>query len=137
MLVDATVVERRDGRWKRYTYNGVWQAVYQHNDIGEKAKLLIEIEIAFIMDTACAERWFSLMANLKDKKRNRMNDQLLNQLMFICLHAPKDILALKKIVNDIRLIWKASKDRYRKKWAQWEVVADQMALDELAINEDF
>jgi hypothetical protein len=136
-VVVQLVVERRDGRWKRYTYNGVWQAVYQHNDIGGKAKLLIEIEIAFIMDTACAERWFSLMANLKDKKRNRMNDQLLNQLMFICLHAPKDILALKKIVNDIRLIWKASKDRYRKKWAQWEVVADQMALDELAINEDF
>ena len=136
-VVVQLVVERRDGRWKRYTYNGVWQAVYQHNDIGGKAKLLIEIEIAFIMDTACAERWFSLMANLKDKKRNRMNDQLLNQLMFICLHAPKDILALKKIVNDIRLIWKASKDRYKKKWAQWEVVADQMALDELAINEDF
>jgi hypothetical protein len=136
-VVVQLVVERRDGRWKRYTYNGVWQAVYQHNDIGEKAKLLIEIEIAFIMDTACAERWFSLMANLKDKKRNRMNDQLLNQLMFICLHAPKDILALKKIVDDIRLIWKASKDRHRKKWAQWEVVADQMALDELSINEDF
>ena len=61
------MVERRDGRWKRYTYNGVWQAVYQHNDIGEKAKSLIEIEIDFIMGTACAERWFSLMANLKDK----------------------------------------------------------------------
>ena len=62
------VVDRREGRWKRYKYNDVWQAVHKHNDTGEKAKLLIEIEIAFALDTACAERWFSLMAILKDKK---------------------------------------------------------------------
>ena len=123
--------------WKRYKYNDVWQAVHKHNDTGEKAKLLIEIEIAFALDTACAERWFSLMAILKDKKRNRLDDDLLNKLMFICLHAPKSILALKAVVNDIILIWKENKDRYKAKWATWEAVATQMECDELDINKDW
>ena len=81
--------------------------MYNHSDTsdtGAKAQFLVELEFALAVDTACAERWFSLMANLKDKKRNRMDDGLLNKLMFICLHAPKDILALKTIVNDIRWI---------------------------------
>ena len=78
-----------------------------------------------------------LMAILKDKKRNRMDDALLNKLMFICLHAPKSITALKNIVDDVRLIWKEKKDRYKAKWVEWEAVADEMALDELALNEHY
>ena len=131
------VVDRREGRWRRYTYNELWQAVHKHNDTGEKAKLLIEIEIAFALDTACAERWFSLMAILKDKKRNRLDDDLLSKLMFICLHAPKSSLALKVIVNDIRMIWKENKDRYKAKWSTWEAVTNQMDRDELDINKDW
>ena len=100
-LVTQTIIDRRDGRWKRYSYNDLWKAVYLHSDTGPKAQLLNEIEMAFAIDTACAECWFSLMANLKEKKRNRMESKLLNKLMFICLHAPKIILALKTIVNDI------------------------------------
>ena len=94
-------------------------------------------EMAIALDTACAERWFSKMAILKDKKRNRMDDALLNKLMFICLHAPKSITALKNIVDDVRLIWKEKKDRYKAKWVEWEAVADEMALDELALNEHY
>jgi hypothetical protein len=123
------VIDKRDGRWKRHSYNDVWKAMLQHADTGGAAKLLIEIKMAIALDTACAERWFSLMAELKDKKRNRMNDELLNKLMFICLHAPRSILALKEVVNDIRLIWKRAKDSYKKKLAEWEAVADQMAAD--------
>ena len=100
-LVTQTIIDRRDGRWKRYSYNNLWKAVYLHSDTGPKAQLLNEIEMAFAIDTACAECWFSLMANLKERKRNRMESKLLNKLMFICLHAPKIILALKTIVNDI------------------------------------
>ena len=66
-----------------------------------------------------------------------MDSKLLNKLMFICLHAPKNILALKSIVNDIRIIWAEGKDRYKKKWCEWEEVVDQMALDALEINEGF
>jgi hypothetical protein len=43
--------------------NDLWKAVYLHADTGPKAQLLIEIEMIFAMATACAERWFSLMAN--------------------------------------------------------------------------
>jgi hypothetical protein len=46
-------------------------------------------------NTTQPERWFSTMAILKEKKRNRMDDALLNKLMFICLHALKSITALK------------------------------------------
>ena len=107
----SLVLERRDGRWKRKSYNDLWQAVYQHAEVGALAKLLIEMEIAIALDTAVAERWFSLMALLKDKRRNRMNDDVLNRLMCVCCHAPKSILALKTVVNDIRGIWLGSKDR--------------------------
>ena len=135
--VTSLVAEQRDKKWRRYTYDQIWKAVYNHSDTGAKAQFLIELEFALAVDTACAERWFSLMANLKDKKRHRMNDGLLNKLMFICLHAPKDISALKTIVNDIRLIWRANKDRYKKKWQSWEVVVNQMELDQLQINEKY
>ena len=46
------VVEKRDGRWKRKTYNDLWAAVYQHNEAGNVAKFLIEIEMAIALDTA-------------------------------------------------------------------------------------
>ena len=46
-------------------------------------------------NTTQPERWFSTMAILKEKKRNRMDDALLNKLMFICLHALKSITALR------------------------------------------
>lgn len=131
------IVDKRDGRWKRHSYNDIWKSVLQHADTGKAAQLLIEIEMAIALDTACAERWFSLMAEMKNKKRNRMNDELLNKLMFICLHAPRSILALKEVVNDIRLIWKEGKDRYKKKWAEWEAVVDQMADDELHLNDQY
>ena len=72
-----------------------------------------------------------------EQKRNRLDDELLNKLMFICLHAPKSILALKVIVNDIRMIWKENKDRYKAKWSTWEAVANQMDCDELDINKDW
>ena len=64
-----------------------------------------------------------------------MDSKSLNKLTFICLYAPKNILALKTNVNDIRIIWAEGRDRYKKKWAEWGEVVYQMALDALEINE--
>ena len=50
-------------------------------------RLLLSVPI----DTSCCERWFSLMKRLKNKMRNRMNQELLRNLMCICLHGPKDV----------------------------------------------
>ena len=80
------VLERRDGRWKKKSYNDLGQAMYQHAEVGAVVRLLIGMEIAIALDTAIAERWFSLMALLKDKRRNRMNDDVLNKLMSVCCH---------------------------------------------------
>ena len=50
-------------------------------------RLLLSVPI----DTSCCERWFSVMKRLKNKMRNRMNQELLRNLMCICLHGPKDV----------------------------------------------
>ena len=92
------------------------------------------MEIAIALDTAVAERWFSLMALLKDKRRNRMNKDVLNKLVFVCCHAPKSMLVSKTIVHDIRVIWLEAKDRYKKKWTEWETTVSEMEFDELDIN---
>ena len=63
-----------------------------------------------------------------------MNQELLSTLMFFCLHAPKDVYALKKIVNEVRIIWARNKDRYKGKWVEWKPTVDAMEYDELEIN---
>ena len=62
------------------------------------------MKIVIALDVAVAERRFSLMALLRDKRRNRMNADVLNKLMSVTVlsYAPKSILAFKTIVNDIR-----------------------------------
>ena len=82
----SLVLERRDSRWKRKSYNDLWQAVYQHAEVGALVKLLIRMEIAIAF---VAERWISLMALLRDKRRNRMNDDVLNKLMSVCCYMPQ------------------------------------------------
>ena len=63
-----------------------------------------------------------------------MNDAVLNKLVFVCCHAPKSMLVLKTIVDDIRIIWLGGKDRYKKKWTEWETTVSEMEFDELNIN---
>jgi hypothetical protein len=59
------------------------------------------------------------------------------QSMSCCVLSVSCSVALKNIVDDVRLIWKEKKDRYKAKWVEWEAVADEMALDELALNEHY
>ena len=47
---------------------------------------------------------------------------------------PKACLFLKTIVDDIRVIWLEAKDRYKKKWTEWETTVSEMEFDELNIN---
>ena len=133
-MVVSLVQANRKKCWRRHDYLEVWEAAYKHSTTGNTAQLLIEIEQSTALDTSCAERWFSLMARLKDKRRNRMNQELLSTLMFFCLHAPKDVYALKKIVDEVRIIWAKSKDRYKGKWVEWKPTVDEMEFDELEIN---
>ena len=43
----------------------------------------------------------------------------------------------RECAMQIDLIWKEKKDRYKAKWVEWEAVADEMTLDELALNEHY
>ena len=81
------------------------------------------------MDTSCAERWFSLMNLIKDKRHSRMNTALLNDLMFICTHAPKSICQLKSVLIDILVLWEeeSERGRYQGKWSEdTECVIDDL-----------
>ena len=121
----ATVVRPGASQWievvrlmrdqpTRLSYRGRWQKVATSKEIGSVAKLLIEIEIAIVRDTSACERWFSLMNRLKDKRRNRLNTGILDDLMFICLHAPRNLDQLKAMCPQILNLWSESTDRYKK-----------------------
>ena len=70
------------------------------------------------------------MKRLKSRLRNRVNTELLNNLMMICLHAPKDLKSLKCMLPAILDIWEASskKGRYTSKWVSsgWSDVLNEM-----------
>ena len=121
----------------KFQYSTVWQKVSESSEVGSAAKLLIDIDQATARDTSCCERWFSLMNRLKDKRRNRMNTEMLNNLMFLCLHAPRDIKQLQKCMPDIIKIWKedSKRGRYKARWVQWEATVAEMNHEEEVINE--
>ena len=101
-----------------FSYDDRWERALSSQKVGRVAEFLIELELDFPMDTSCAERWFSLMNLVKDKRRNRMNTALLNDLMFICTHAPKSISQLKSVMIDILVLWEEEPERgrYHGKW---------------------
>ena len=110
----ATVVRLMRDQPTRLTYRERWGKVATSKELGNAAKLLIEIEIAIVRDTSACERWFSLMNRLKDKRRNRLNTELLDDMMFICLHASRRMETLKAMCPAILEIWSESTDRYKK-----------------------
>ena len=128
----ALLLYVRDLPWKSGTYAEIWQRILLASDssVGAAAKFLVEIERSIAMDTSCAERWFSLMKRLKSRLRNRMNTELLNNLMMVCLHAPKDLKSLKSMLPAILDIWEASskRGRYTSKWVSsgWPDVLNEM-----------
>ena len=81
--------------------------VVLNGNIGDWALLIIEIKQAMVMDTSCAERWFSLMGRLKNNPWNVMSHDLLDALMVLCTHLPKDVQALKKILPGVIDTWRA------------------------------
>ena len=117
----------------KQSYELVWQKVAMSSSIGSAPKLLLEIEQSMSRDTSCNERWFSLMNRLKDKRRNRMSSEVMDDLMFICLHAPKSIHQIKPLLPNIIEIWKEQskcRGRYAAKWKRLETVVEEMKYDE-------
>ena len=122
-----------EGMSLSFDYAKRWQRAL-NSEIGKIGKFLIELELSFAMDTSCAGRWFSLMILIKDKRRSRMNTALLNDLMFICTHAPKSISQLKSVLIDILVLWEEESDRgrYQGKWSQdTECVIDDLKHQQL------
>ena len=117
-------------------YHDRWKRALNSLEIGKTAKFLIELELSFAMDTSCAERWFSLMNLIKSKRRSRMNTDLLNDLMFICTHAPKSISQLKSILLDVLVLWESEskRGRYKGKWEEeaLPVIQDLESEQEIA-----
>ena len=75
--------------WPKLGYRGVWKKVMLHADTGPVAKLLVEIDGAIALDTSCVKMWIGLLGRVKNSRRSRMSGCLLNNLMFIRLHAPR------------------------------------------------
>ena len=65
-----------------------------------------------------------------------MNTDLLNDLMFICTHAPKSISQLKSILLDVLVLWESEskRGRYKGKWEEeaLPVIQDLESEQEIA-----
>jgi hypothetical protein len=134
------VVDMQPGA-RKLSFSDVWTKAHASDEVDSLAKLLIQIEIVFLIDTSAGERWFSLMNQLKWKRRNRLDDQVLNDLMFVILHAPKSIVELKKLCPEILRVWSELSvgGRYSKSWRTKQGnTVDEMNFDETRMHqEDF
>jgi hypothetical protein len=66
-----------------------------------------------------------------------MNTEMLDNLMFLCLHAPKDVKQLKACMPAIIQIWKddCKRGRYSACWKHWAATVDEMNHQEEILNE--
>ena len=124
--------------WKKLGYKRVWQKACLSDDMEPAARLLLKIEHSTALDTSCVERWIGLMGRIKAVRRNRMCLDVLNDLMFIRLHAPRCMLQLKELCPQIIQIWEAAskRGRYQSKWKLWESTLDQMNIDEELLSSE-
>ena len=89
---------------------------YLNSNFPELIKL-IEFYLVLPMSSVEAERGFSVVFDVKSKKRNRMQMKLLSALIFIQQHSPK--LEVDPKTNEDFLFrahkrWREAKNRYKK-----------------------
>ena len=91
----------------------LWDFYFQYRETFPHLWKLVQILLVLPLNTAACERGFSLMNIVKTDRRNRLSDELLDQLMVVSLLAAKKTEQEEaKIVCEAIKLWHSKKKRY-------------------------
>ena len=94
--------------------NSLWDFYFQYRNTFTELWKLVQILLVLPLNTAACERGFSLMNIVKTDRRNRLSDELLDQLMVISLHAKYTSSEgdEAELISAASKLWHSKKQRY-------------------------
>ena len=117
--------EKLEEEWMRFKFikfpatslqiaqRSLWDFYFQYRETFPHLWKLVQILLVLPLNTAACERGFSLMNIVKTDRRNRLSDELLDQLMVVSLLAAKKTEQEEtKIVCEAIKLWHSKKKRY-------------------------
>ncbi len=96
---------------KKLDNDRIIQIVY-NSGLFTNFTLLLNFYMTIPIVNVTVEGGVSLLNNIKDDLRNRMSNELLNDLMIIFLHGPQPDFLQEDDLNEAIYIWKEKKKRY-------------------------
>ena len=117
--------EQLEEEWMRFKFikfpatslqlanRSLWDFYFQYRETFPHLWKLVQILLVLPLNTAACERGFSLMNIVKTNRRNRLSDELLDQLMVVSLLAAKKTEQEEtKVVSEAVKLWYSKKKRY-------------------------